>query len=96
MFMGVFGPNNDEHPDELVGSTTDRLGEAELTKIVLSEISLSFLKRYIHRKDAIMYDFKKQPDGIWEGTYVGTEKVGMGRSRCIITPVPEDFLVRRD
>lgn len=95
MFMGGFGPNSDDDPDELLGSTTDRAGEAELTHIRLSDTSLSFLKRYVHRSDVIMYDYKKQPDGTWEGTYVGAKQVGMGRSRCILTPVSDDFLVRQ-
>ena len=96
MFMGGFGPSSDKDSDDLVGNTTDRAGEAELTHVKLSETELSFLKRYVHREDVIMYNFKKQPDGTWEGHYVGTLEIGMGKSRCVITPVPDDFLRRRD
>jgi hypothetical protein len=94
MYGGGFGPSLDD-PEKLDGYMIDRAGEAELTDIQMDDDTLIFTKRYLHRDDLIGYSFKKQPDGTWEGGYLGCKEVGEGTSRCIITEVPDDFLVRR-
>jgi hypothetical protein len=92
MFAGDFEPYLPV-PGYFVGSMTDHAGQAELVAVKLTEDTLSFSKLYLHREDCIDYTFKKQPDGTWEGEYVG-DAVGRGKSRCVLTPVPDDFLTR--
>ena len=94
MYAGGFGPSLD-NPEKLDGYMIDRAGEAELMDIQMDNEALIFTKRYLHREDLIGYSFKKQPNGTWEGGYLGNKDVGEGASRCIITAAPDDFFLRR-
>jgi hypothetical protein len=92
MYMGAFAPFPGV-PVKLTGTMVDHAGESDIVDIQLTEDTLSFSKLYLGREDCIDYTFKKQLDGTWEGEYVG-DAVGRGKSRCVLTPVPDDFLWR--
>jgi hypothetical protein len=73
---------------------TDAAGKATLAGIELTEDTLSFTKQYDGREDTIHYRFRKQADGTWKGGYSGTA-TSEGEARCIVTQVPDDFLINQ-
>lgn len=91
MFAGMFGSMN-EHSPVFIGRMTDHYGESELTSVDLKADSLRFTKRYNHRKDSILYRFDKVADGTWAGLFTG-KATGTGQAHCILTAVPEGFLI---
>lgn len=91
MFSGMFGL--DEAGSTLmVGGMTDYFGESELTGIEFDADNLRFTKKYLNRSDLIQYQFKKYIDGTWHGTYRGIA-TDTGQACCIITTVPDGFLL---
>jgi hypothetical protein len=90
MFAGGFGPA-DGNPRVLAGNMTDPAGESELADIRLTGTTLSFVKKYIHRRDLIQYTFRKGKNGTWDGEYSGSA-CGTGKSRCVLTQIPDEFL----
>jgi len=72
------------------GILNDVFGTADLTSVSISDTHLFFKKRYAQRDDAIDYQFSIQPDGTWAGEYRG-ERVGSGKTRCVLTPVTKEF-----
>ena len=91
MFAGVIRPDQ-EDSEALVGTLTDHYGNSLLMAIQIKGNTLLFTKIYGHRADHIHYQFKKDADGTWSGTFHG-KTVGTGQARCILTPVPESFLL---
>lgn len=79
----------------LVGKMTDHYGESELFDVVLGPKALWFTKRYVHRDDLVLYKFKKGVDDVWRGTYNG-RSTGKGEAHCVLTVVPEDFLMPKE
>lgn len=91
MFAGVIGPER-KGSKVLTGRMTDHYGGSELIDIEIEDGRILFTKVYDRRSDGISYLFKKDADGTWDGTFVG-RAVGSGQARCILTIVPEDFLL---
>ena len=90
MYAGIIrvDPKNSRR---LIGGMNDHWGESVLSGIVFVDgIKLSFLKKYDHREDTILYSFKAKDGITWIGEYEG-EIVGKGLSRCIITEVDDSF-----
>ena len=85
MFAGSFRKDDS---DTFIGAMIDRVGESQLTDIVLTETKFSFTKKYLHRKDAIRYSFKKQADDMWDGEWAG-DACGYGLAKCAVLPVPD-------
>ena len=72
---------------QLVGTMGDHYGSSRLTNVVYNpDHSLVFTKQYDHRRDTINYEFKRNENGLWLGTYTGTA-VGNGISACVLTEV---------
>lgn len=94
MFSGVIIPEEDK-PNILVGTMTDHYGESVLRGILIDAAVFHFVKFYLHRTDHIDYRFKKNADGTWHGTFKG-KAVGMGQACCVLTPVPENFMLPED
>lgn len=71
------------------GALHDQYGNSLLTAVELTEERLRFYKQYDNRSDSITYDFHKEGN-IWIGSYGGS-MVGVGASRCILTPMEKEF-----
>lgn len=87
-FAGVLFPS-DQDPEEYNGLMSDRIGESELSDVVITEDEFSFTKKYTFRDDPIRYTFHNEGD-IWVGTYTGPA-VGSGTANCILTKVSKDL-----
>ncbi len=90
MFAGLFGVLPGREYLGLQGGMGDAYGEANLTDITVGEDHFSFTKKYPHRHDTIRYEFTKSADGFWYGDFNGNA-TGHGKSRCVLTAVPDDF-----
>jgi len=91
MYFGTIFPS-EQGRENLSGTMIDFIGESELSEVeVIPEESFRFLKKYLHRPDFIEYKFQFK-DGLWIGGYSG-EGVGQGYSRCVLTEVPDEFLL---
>ena len=93
-FAGIVVPHEDDK-EKLIGIIQDHYGEAKLTDFLLTENSLSFTKEYLRRPYPIFYEYKKDENGIWRGTWDGPE-VGCGWTRCVLLPVEESFYSPND
>ena len=92
MFSGIIGPDEKAPENETwVGTMMDRYGIARLNSVVFGMEHFAFVKVYEGRKDSIMYRFKKDRNGFYQGTFEG-EEVESGEARCVLTTVPDDFL----
>jgi hypothetical protein len=76
----------------LSGGMNDVFGEAELSDITIVEQTLRFKKKYVDRDYVIQYEFTKQPDGTWSGSYASAA-TGTGQARCVLTHVNRNFFV---
>ncbi|MEK7536003.1 MAG: hypothetical protein AAB590_03250 [Patescibacteria group bacterium] len=75
------------------GTIMDEFGVSAVRHLnVANPDRLTFRKQYLSRRDTIDYDLTKQPDGSWQGVWLG-DAVGRGSVRCFITPVEENFLL---
>lgn len=97
MYAGIIFPNpervhlpENKFTDEFIGGMNDHFGESTLKDIVITDLEISFSKKYNRRDDVIHYSFKIKDGNTWVGGYHGDE-VGKGLSRCIITPVNDSF-----
>lgn len=89
MFHALLG--KDEGDEHFSGTMNDRYGTAAITNFVLTDIKMSFSKKYLQRNDVINYEFTEQKDGIWYGTYSGGA-VGTGTAKCLVNAVDESFV----
>ena len=94
MFMGAVGPDP-ENEMRNIGVMDDLYGESQLTDVQITDSSLSFTKTYIKRGDPIYYEFKKNENGVFVGTWKGPA-VGKGTARCWLTPVNESVFDPRE
>lgn len=76
------------------GFLVDVYGQSELTDFEVREKNMQFTKRYFHRDDEILYDFKKSEGGVWVGRWHG-KRVGEGGTKCILTEIPETFFTQQ-
>lgn len=74
----------------LTGRTQDHFGIADLSDIHLGVREVRFKKQYGRRSYCIDYSFKLRDGSNWLGAYNSPE-VGSGVTRCVITPVPDEF-----
>lgn len=94
-FAGAVHPV-DGRPDSLwwEGGIDDAVGRSQITDWNLGSSRLTFKKRYLDDPmNLIHYQFRRQEDGTWIGTY-GGEKSGTGDARCIVTEVSSEFFQR--
>lgn len=91
MFAGVIG-SEQKRSKMLFGRMNDHFGDSVLANIKTRDGTFCFTKLYDHRTDAVHYQFKKNPDGTWSGTFRG-KATGSGQACCILTIVPESFLL---
>jgi hypothetical protein len=75
-----------------VGALQDHYGVSDLSVVRMTKDSLTFVKKYSHRRDTIFYNLNpiSAESNIWIGNYSGDD-VGYGAVRCIITEISEDF-----
>ena len=73
------------------GQLTDEHGKSTLSDVAVGERQLTFTKKYKGREDVIKYTLQQGEDGIWKGRYHGSF-VGEGEVKCILTPIPENFM----
>lgn len=89
MFHALLGKDDgDEH---FSGTMNDRYGTAAITNFVLTDMMMSFSKKYLQRNDLIKYEFTEKKGDIWYGTYSGGA-VGTGTAKCLVSVVDESFV----
>ena len=91
MFAGAFGMSE----GVLEGRMFDCSGDSTLTQISLGHDAFTLVKRYDHHQAEISYTFYKMADGTWKGSYKG-EATGTGTAQCVLTKVPDDFLLPKE
>lgn len=89
MYYGVIYSDKNNVLGRLAGQMNDYFGGSSLTKVYFSPKGLEFVKKYDNKDYLIEYKFRSK-DNIWVGEYSSTA-IGRGKTRCIITEVPEDF-----
>lgn len=94
MFSGMFGPS-EKGSTSLVGKMADHYGEADIDIVTYEKDIFRFMKKYTHRNDLIAYEFERNPNGFWYGTYSGSA-TGEGKACCVTTFIPDDFLLPGD
>ncbi|MBL7058674.1 hypothetical protein ISS03_05055 [Patescibacteria group bacterium] len=92
MYAGTIYPNKNKPTSELIGGMNDHFGYSLLSNVHVSEQELRFVKKYTDRKDTIQYEFIRQDDGAWIGSYSGIY-VGRGSAKCILTEVQKSFFL---
>lgn len=94
-FAGAVHPVDDD-PDSFwwEGEMEDTIGRSQITDWNLGSSTLTFKKKYLNDPmNLIHYQFDRQKDGTWVGTY-GGERARTGYARCIITEVSSEFFQR--
>lgn len=91
MYQGAVCASPESLLGEMSGSTTDHFGRSQITKFVMEQSRLSFVKQYGDKPYGIAYVFPVKKGNIWEGYYEGPSNVGCGLTRCVVTEVPMEF-----
>ncbi len=72
------------------GQLVDFWGQSEIVNFgFMGETALSFSKRYLNRRDFINYEFNKDENGLWIGTYSGAA-VGEGKAQAKTNLIDDD------
>jgi hypothetical protein len=88
MFHGIIVMENSEFEGEM----QDHYGKSSLSNVVISGSKISFTKKYHNRYDLIYYNFEKDENDHWTGTYNG-ESTGKGMARLLVfEPIDEKLL----
>ena len=86
-FMGWFQMPVSENSKPF-GEMRDDVGKSFLVDVSITDITLSFTKRYHDERETVLYyDFHKKEDGIWEGRYMGPGVRGI--ARCVLMEVSD-------
>lgn len=95
MYAGLIWTDERQVLGGLKGEMQDQFGHSRLSRIQVSDLEISFTKKYDRRDDEILYKFRIKDGNSWIGEYNG-DMVGSGTSRCIITEVPDSFFDGQD
>jgi hypothetical protein len=86
-FMGWFQMPISEHSKPF-GEMHDNIGQSFLVDISITDLTLSFTKRYNNEHGTVIYcELKKEDDEVWEGSYIGPGV--RGTIRCVLMEVSD-------
>ena len=74
------------------GIMNDMVGYSRLSEITFEKDALSFVKQYDDtRREPLIYNFTKQADGWWTGTW--SADFQSGKTRCLLTEFDSERMI---